>query len=238
MNRIWVKLFLEILHDPKMNRLPNHLWRRAIELFLLAGGNGDDGTLPPVEDMAWILRLSKEKMLEDLQDLAGIGVAYEAEPGKWVVVNFKKRQYSESYERMKRYRARNGSRNDDVTDVENCASSSSSLSSSDSDSLIKEKNEKNVFRVYERNIGMITPLIADGLNADIDQYSEDWVVTAIKYATRQEKRSLSYVEGCLRGWKRDGLAKPPAIDAARSHQNRTSAVDEIRAFAKEQGIEV
>ena len=130
MTRIWVKLFLEILHDPKMNRLPNHLWRRAIELILLAGETGDDGALPTVEDMAWILRLEIDKMLEDLQGLAEVGVAHEAEPGKWVVVNFKKRQYSESYERMKRYRARNSYGNGSVTSDENCSSSLNSPSSS------------------------------------------------------------------------------------------------------------
>jgi len=38
-----------------MGRLTNHLWRRAVELFLLAGREGNDGALPPVEEMAWIL---------------------------------------------------------------------------------------------------------------------------------------------------------------------------------------
>ena len=40
--RIWIKLYLEILDDPKMDLLPDWLWRRAIELFLLAGENGND----------------------------------------------------------------------------------------------------------------------------------------------------------------------------------------------------
>jgi hypothetical protein len=44
--------FIEILDDPKMGCLPNHLWRRAVELFLLAGREGNDGALPPIEEMA------------------------------------------------------------------------------------------------------------------------------------------------------------------------------------------
>ena len=60
-----------------MGRLPNHLWRRAVELFLLAGREGNDGALPPVEEMAWILRLSEDKVLEDLHGLAEVGVVHE-----------------------------------------------------------------------------------------------------------------------------------------------------------------
>lgn len=51
--KYWIKLYHEILHDPKMGRLPDNLWRRCIELFLLAGELGaevdedDKGHLPP-----------------------------------------------------------------------------------------------------------------------------------------------------------------------------------------------
>jgi hypothetical protein len=75
-----------------MGRLPNHLWRRAVELFLLAGRGGNDGALPPVEEMVWILWLEKDKLLEDLHDLVEIGVVRETQPGKWVVTNYSKRQ--------------------------------------------------------------------------------------------------------------------------------------------------
>jgi hypothetical protein len=48
--RFWIKLYLEILDDPKMGRLPDHLWRRAVELFLLAGRAGNDGALPALRE--------------------------------------------------------------------------------------------------------------------------------------------------------------------------------------------
>jgi hypothetical protein len=136
--RIWVKLYIEILDDPKMGRLTNHLWRRAVELFLLAGREGNDGALPPVEEMAWILRLSEDKVLEDLHGLAEVGVVHEAKPGVWFVTNFKKRQTSESYDRVKRYRERysNGTCNGEVAGV---ASTSSSPSLSFSDSVSSEE---------------------------------------------------------------------------------------------------
>ena len=131
--RFWVKLYIEILDDPKMGRLPNHLWRRAVELFLLAGREGNDGALPPVEEMAWTLRLSEDKVLEDLHGLAEVGVVHETEPGIWFVTHFQERQTSESYERVKRYRERyrNGDCNDECNG-EVAAGSSTSTSLSDS----------------------------------------------------------------------------------------------------------
>lgn len=94
-SRYWIKLYLEILDDLKMWKLPNHLWRRTIELFLLAGENGDDGALRPVEEISWRLRIPETVLAEDLLGLAEVGVVHEAEPGKWVVTNFQKRQMAE-----------------------------------------------------------------------------------------------------------------------------------------------
>lgn len=71
----------------------------------------------------------------------------------------------------------------------------------------KEQDTKKaaaVFKIYENNIGMLTSVIADKINADIQEYSEQWVCDAIIEATRQEKRSLAYAEGILKRWKRDG----------------------------------
>jgi len=86
-----------------------------------------------------------------------------------------------------------------------------SVSSSDSVSVDSEGGgvgEGAVFAAYKNNIGMLTPMNADALKADIDDYTQDWVLAAIEYAVKQEKKSLAYVEGVLKGWKRDGLTDP------------------------------
>ncbi len=120
-----------------MGRLANHLWRRAVELFLLACREGNDGTLPPVEEMAWTLRLSADKVLEDLHGLAEVWVLHDAQLGKWFVKHFRERQTSESYDRVKLYRERysTGQSNGDVAAG---ASNSNSLSESFSDSVEEE----------------------------------------------------------------------------------------------------
>ena len=44
-SKYWIKLYYEILDDPKLGKLTDWLFRRAIELFLLAGENDNDGLL-------------------------------------------------------------------------------------------------------------------------------------------------------------------------------------------------
>jgi DnaD/phage-associated family protein len=247
MKRQWIKLYLEIINDPKMGQLQDWLWRRAIELFLLAGENGDDGLLQPVSDLAWRLRTPETRLTESLQALSQVGVVHETPEG-WVVTHFKERQYSESYERVKRFRERysNGDCNGGVAEKESSSSSSSSSNLPlDSSSDSKELKAKNVFSSYQGNIGVLTPMIADGLKADIEDYSEEWVLSAIEYATKQEKRSLSYVEGCLRGWKRDGLINPPGPRQPKSTKddNQPSAYDiqearKLKAWESMQKLEV
>ena len=64
MKRIWIKLYLEILDDMEFGELPEFMKWRAIELFLVAGENGDDGLLPSVKRLAWRLRLDEVKIAE------------------------------------------------------------------------------------------------------------------------------------------------------------------------------
>lgn len=111
----WLKLYYEILDDPKMGRLPDNLWRRAIELFLIAGESDKEGMLPSVEDMAWRLRTTVEDLHKTLADLERIGiVTIEGETS--LITNFAKRQQPVSNaEKQKRYRERTKQRYPTVT---------------------------------------------------------------------------------------------------------------------------
>ena len=78
-----------------MQQLPDNLWRRCIELFLMAGEYNKGGLLPPIEDISWLLRVDNETLINELQQLQRIGIVdyvQEVLVGNWVVVNFSKRQ--------------------------------------------------------------------------------------------------------------------------------------------------
>ena len=126
-------MWLEIIDDPKMGRLPDWLWRRAIELFLLAGENGNDGLLQPVTDLAWRLRTPEEKLTESLVALSEVGVVHET-PRGWVVTHFKERQEPvSSTERVRLFRQRE--RNDDETEVKRKSNKKETMKKSDSVSV-------------------------------------------------------------------------------------------------------
>ena len=102
----WIKLYHEILDDPKMGKLSDRLWRRTIELFLLAGDADKNGELPKLDDIAWRLRLSPEFLESDLVELAKVGIVSHSE-GRYSVTNFNKRQTAASNaERQAQYRER------------------------------------------------------------------------------------------------------------------------------------
>lgn len=102
----YIKLYHEILHDPKMGRLTDNLWRRVIEIFLLAGENGRNGNLPDVETMAWELRLSTEELEANLQALSKYNIV-SLTPDGWHVTHFEKRQAAiEGKDRVSGFRDR------------------------------------------------------------------------------------------------------------------------------------
>jgi DNA replication protein len=62
----------------------------------------------------------------------------------------------------------------------------------------------NVFRLYEENIGPLTPLIADALKDAEESFPREWIEQAIDLAARNNKRSWSYCQAILKRWKEEG----------------------------------
>lgn len=64
----------------------------------------------------------------------------------------------------------------------------------------------NIFALYEQNIGLLTPLIADELKDAEKQYSAEWMADAIKIAVENNKRSWRYIAKILARWQEEGRA--------------------------------
>ena len=62
----------------------------------------------------------------------------------------------------------------------------------------------NVFRIYEENIGPLTPLIADALKDAEETYYPEWIAEAIELAVKNNKRNWKYCEAILKRWKDEG----------------------------------
>jgi DNA replication protein len=62
----------------------------------------------------------------------------------------------------------------------------------------------NLFKLYEENIGPLTPMIADMLKDAEETYSQEWVAEALEIAVRNNVRNWKYVEAILKRWKEKG----------------------------------
>ncbi|MFB0559268.1 MAG: DnaD domain-containing protein [Dehalococcoidales bacterium] len=62
----------------------------------------------------------------------------------------------------------------------------------------------DIFTLYEENIGMLTPLIAEELQEAEKLYPESWIRDAIKEAVSLRKLSWRYIERILERWSAEG----------------------------------
>ncbi len=62
----------------------------------------------------------------------------------------------------------------------------------------------NIFILYEQNIGMLTPLIADQLRDLEKSYPPDWIAEGFDIAVAANKRALRYIKAILKRWETEG----------------------------------
>jgi DNA replication protein len=62
----------------------------------------------------------------------------------------------------------------------------------------------NIFVLYEQNIGLLSPLLADELKDAADQYPAEWIEAAFREAVQHNKRKWSYIRAILRRWETEG----------------------------------
>lgn len=62
----------------------------------------------------------------------------------------------------------------------------------------------DIFTLYEENVGLITPLIADELKEAQKNYPEAWIKEAVKEAVTQNKRNWKYISRILESWSTEG----------------------------------
>lgn len=62
----------------------------------------------------------------------------------------------------------------------------------------------NIFTLYEQNIGLLTPLIADQLRDMEKSYPPEWIDEAFTIAVAGNKRALRYIQAILKRWETEG----------------------------------
>jgi DNA replication protein len=62
----------------------------------------------------------------------------------------------------------------------------------------------DIFRLYEDNIGGLTPIIAEQLTVAEAEYPADWISDAIREAADLNKRNWRYIQRILENWQSEG----------------------------------
>jgi DnaD/phage-associated family protein len=62
----------------------------------------------------------------------------------------------------------------------------------------------SIYHLYEKNIGPMTPLLADSLQDAEDTYPAEWIEEAFRIAVEKNVRNWRYVEAILRRWQERG----------------------------------
>jgi DNA replication protein len=73
-----------------------------------------------------------------------------------------------------------------------------------------EVERPNIFILYEQNIGLLTPLIADELRDAEKTYPADWIEEAFRLAVEHNARHWRYVRSILERWAAEGKDREKA----------------------------
>lgn len=65
-------------------------------------------------------------------------------------------------------------------------------------------NPPDIYTLYEENVGMLNPLIAEWLKEAEKLYPESWIRDAIKEAVSLNKRNWRYIDRILENWSAEG----------------------------------
>ncbi|MFH1382924.1 MAG: DnaD domain protein [Chloroflexota bacterium] len=83
-----------------------------------------------------------------------------------------------------------------------------------------EVTPPDIFTLYEENIGMLTPMIAEELRAAEKLYPQGWIEDAIKEAAKQNARKWSYISAVLERWSQEGKSDGTYRRDSKANQER------------------
>ena len=72
--------------------------------------------------------------------------------------------------------------------------------------MLIEVERPTIFLLYEQNVGLLTPLVAEELREAEERYPAEWIEEAFRLAIQQNKRKWSYIRAILKRWETEGKA--------------------------------
>lgn len=63
---------------------------------------------------------------------------------------------------------------------------------------------QNLIELYQKNFGIVKPILYDDLKADLEDYGLELIIEAVKRAVKRQ-REYGYAQGILKSWNRSGI---------------------------------
>jgi len=203
----WLKLYTEILDDPKYFRLSDNAKLGMIELMVVAKKANLDGRLPLMCDVSFFTRRSNEWWEIVYNELLEIKFL-EFHGDCYVIRKFSERQKPvPATERSRQHRIVKQSCNEYATKRDG-----ETEAETDTESEEKQKETAAIYSSYQNNITMLTSKSRDYINDAIDEYPHQWILDAINEAVKYNARNWAYVEKILKNWQTKGRGDNKPID--------------------------
>lgn len=93
---------------------------------------------------------------------------------------------------------------------------------------VSSKERPSIFDLYEANIGILTPLVAEELKGAEQVYPYPWIEEAFREAATRNKLSWSYISAILQRWMEEGKEH----GEPGRHPQKTDPKEYIRGYGK------
>ena len=80
----------------------------------------------------------------------------------------------------------------------------------------------SLFALYEENIGVLTPMLAETIKEAQATYPREWIEDAMRYAVERNARSWRYISKVLEAWQQEGRSRETSGGHLERHKQYTA----------------
>lgn len=225
----WFRMYSEVLHDPKVQKLSPALFKSWVNLLCLANDSEPRGTLPPMADVAFALRLSEAATRKTVEQLCDAGL-FDDDGVSVTAHGWENRQKKSDNvtERVTKYRAehpvsetlqkrtREEERRKETEQKREEAEQEPAAAAA-------ETEIKRCFDAWFNATGTtVTAQIGESIADWCERVSPEVVLAAIEETGRSGARAWKYTNAILQRWETEGRGPPVEDDSWESQKARYS----------------
>jgi len=248
MKKQWISIKCGLSRDPKHRRaMANSIW---LFMHMLDLADWDTGTIADWRDEAEAEEMGMElrTLREQRRELDGLGyiTCKQKQRGQSIVIHnwTNPREYTGEI-----YNKKQGDNKMSPTEKEvqgyvqgyaqgskkNVTPTSSpnikyQLINDDEDSARRKKSE--VAQVYEREIGALTPMVADAITDAEKSYPADWIIQAMRIAVERNARNWRFVLAVLNDAKAKNISpnlnkRTAKVSVKKNFESGVDVIDQV-----------